>query len=137
MEILEIRNDHLKPNKIYKCECPVCGTIFLFDSCDVRIPATYDGDDHMKKVMCPNKKYCTYIRLDNSSIEEIDVLPVKTERDELNELIYYLDKFKEKHSDVKVIIDGDKKDFTMSEIHLIYEGMSDSETVGPLVIEVE
>ena len=137
MKILEIRNEHLKVNTTYKCKCPECGTIFLFDSCDITRPIVYDGNVHMKKIECPNDECSTYIRMDDPSIVELETSPAKTERDDLRELIYYLDKFKKNHPDIKVIIDGDKKDLLMSDIHLVYEGISDPETVGQLVIEVE
>lgn len=60
MEILELKNNHMtKKETNYKCECPVCGTVFTYTEKDV---------DASRSVTCPNENCNHVIYLDKKKV---------------------------------------------------------------------
>lgn len=54
MEIIKIRNNHIKPEAEYGCVCKKCGTAFIFKIHEI-IPPFWDPSDQRHGIIsCPH-----------------------------------------------------------------------------------
>lgn len=78
MEILELKNNHMtKKETNYKCECPVCGTVFVFTEKEIKAPRKINFTKSDCTIVCPNENCHHVVSLANPNIIELDQKTVK------------------------------------------------------------
>lgn len=87
MQVLVHKNEHLEEKtsiQEYGCECPNCGTVFIFDITEVSKPRMLNYKDIDCSIKCPNCN--NFIKLNNRGITKF-----KNDDDKIN--------FKMKHDE--------------------------------------
>lgn len=54
MEIIKIRNNHIKPESEYGCVCAKCGTSFIFKEHEIDMPLMIYRNQAFGTIKCPN-----------------------------------------------------------------------------------